>query len=215
MAISNDPLFNRLQGKIGNIVIYQMYGKTVLRAKPSVKRKPAKGLLKESQNNFKFVMQTMKSARLFVVHGFREVAIGRSAFHTALSVNLLRYRQTEDKSYHKWLQLSAGNRAGTIQSSVQLTEDRKLKIQWDAPEANKPFSNNDRMMFFAICNTQPITICELYTARRDQYQAMVGLPLESQGLEFECFISFRSELPTSNLDPELISDSKWIGNISL
>jgi hypothetical protein len=215
MAISNDPLFSRLQGKIGNLVIYQMYGKTVLRTKPSVKRKPAKGRLKESQNNFKFVMQTMKLARPFVIHGFREVANGRSAFHTALSANLIKYRLTDDKSYHKWLHLSEGNRAGTIDSSLQLTEDRKLMINWEAPEPNKPFSNNDRLMFFAICNTQPIIICELYTARRDQHLALIEMPINSKGLEFECFISFRSELPTSQLEPDLISDSKWIGNISL
>lgn len=215
MAISNDPLFGRLQGKIGNLVIYQMFGKTVLRSKPSIKRKPAKGRLKDSQNDFKIVMHTMKLAQGFVVHGFREVANGRSAFHTALSFNLKKYRTSEDKAYKNWLQLSSGKRAGADNPSIRLTDDHKLLITWSEPEANKPFSNNDRLMFFAICKTQPIVICELYTARRDQLRALLDLPMNSKGLEFDCFISFRSEIPNSNHDPDLISDSLWIGNISV
>lgn len=214
MASSNDPLFGRMKGGIGNIVVYQMFGKTVLRTKPNVKRKPASGRLKECQTDFKHVMHLMQLARTYIATGFHEVADGRSAFHTALSINLKRYKSSEDKALKDWLQLSSGKRAGAIGISLLQKGVNQIEISWKEAEPGKPASENDWVFFFAIERSSQKVCAELYVARRKHGRTFVQMPNVKAGELYDCFLTFKSDVATSRKQAELISDSIYACEIN-
>lgn len=215
MASGQDPVFGRMKGKIGTLVVYQMYGKTIVRSLPSVKRKPATGALKESQLQFKAVMNTLKMLKDILKPGFEEVAEGRSVFHTALSYNLQRYRATEETTIRVFLQLSAGRRSGATEYRLVELENRKWMLHWQGTEAGKPHSPTDWVMFAAVERNTLKTIQHYYKTRRETGELLVDFGTAEPGEVYDCFFFFRSRQIATRKKPEWVSDSCWCGEVKI
>lgn len=213
MASSNDHLFGSISGKLGNLVVYQMYGKTVIRTRPSVKRKPAMGKLKESQDDFKVVMEQMKKAQKLIRFGFSNAAKNRSAFHTALSTNLKRYRASTNKELRNWLLLSQGKMAQATGWELVKTTDDVLQIHWSRDEDEKPADTTDRLVLFLLGNLPTATYMEVLSAKRGDRQATINLPPQFTTGGYDCFTAFVPADLFINPKQASISDSLWAGEI--
>ncbi len=211
MAYTKEGFLGPFKGRIAKVVFYEMYGKMVARSLPSVKRKPAKGALKASQNDFARVMKIMQKVKPFVRLGFKDMAEGRSAFHTALSENLKRYRLAENQEDLKWLCLSKGERAGALDLTVN-TEGKVATVTWGEPEPRRPFAPNDQVMLQAINPATLDTNYNLQAATRIAGTATLTLPPTKEGEHMLVFISFMNA--TGNTDKKNlknISDSQLVG----
>lgn len=215
MAMSSDPIFGAVKGKLNNLVIYQMYGKTIIRTRPAYKRKAATGKLKKSQDDFKVVMKTLRRVKVYLSFGFNEVASGRSAFHTALSQNLLRYREVEEKSPKEWLQVSAGNRAGALDWQLTQASEGEYMLLWGKEEPDKIFHATDQLMLVLLGREKLRLHQDLYTAKRSESQALIKVPSFMEADIYDCFVCFKSERLSTQKNPDLISNSFWVGEIDL
>lgn len=194
MAYAKLGLLGEFKGRLGNTVIYEVYGKTRIRLKPSVKPPPATGAKKQAQEDFKRVMGIMQATKAFVRIGFFDEAEGRSAFHEGLSHNLKRLRESEDKNEANWLQLSTGKRASALEVSMEI-EGKQCTIRWGQPEADKPWSDQDTVMLLAL-NTASLAATMATKAQRGNHQAAIQLPPAGSGEEVLVFVAFRKQYPT-------------------
>lgn len=193
------------KGRIAKVVFYEMNGKMVARSLPTVKRKPAKGALKASQNDFARVMKIMQKVKPFLRLGFNDMAEGRSAFHTALSENLKRYRLAENRDDLTWLCVSKGERAGALNVTVNI-EGKVATVNWGEPEPRRPFSLSDRVMLLAFNPATVDSNYNLQAATRAAGTAKLILPSAKKDENMLVFISF--------MNATEMGDKKNLKNIS-
>jgi len=211
MAFTKEGFLGHFSGKLGNTVVYEMYGKTVIRSKPAYKRRPAKGALKQAQTDFSRVMKIMQAVRSVIRLGFRDVAEGRSAFHTAMSLNLVNYRSAENPEDLRWLVVSQGDRAGAQDLAMEV-QDKNANITWGDPEPGKPYKMNDQVLLLAINNMTLQTTDKVQAARRSEKRAEIALPAAKEGENILVFIAFHNPLEAvSKKSPKNFSKSLLVG----
>jgi hypothetical protein len=210
MAFSQEGLLGDFSGRIGNLVVYKLKGKTVIRSMPAVKRGPARGRLKETQEGFSRVMTVLRGMKAFVKMGFHDFAGGDYVFQKALSENLKRYHAAGGPAGLDWLLLSAGERAGAQQLSLELNETTAT-IKWGEPEPEKPWGDDDTVMALALNTTSLESTFKTSVARRSQGQATLPLPPKKEGEQIRVFVAFMN-MEGRMLKPSLknISDSQWV-----
>lgn len=215
MAGSSDAFMGRLSGRIGNLVVYQMYGKTVVRIRPGYRSKKATGLLKASQDDFKEVVAVLSRCKHLLRLGFAAEAVNRSAWNAALSANLKNYREAENKTVGNWLQLSKGKRDLADNWLVSQDQDGRLIITWkQLPLLNSRL--NDKLVVF-IQPEDPFkqASIEITSAQRRHEQAVLDIDLSKMGQTFDIFTAFIAPDYNGNLKPEGISNSMWAGQLNL
>lgn len=215
MANSSDAFWGRLSGRIGNLVVYQMYGKTVVRSRPAKRSKQATGLLKASQDGFKEVVALLSRCKHLLRLGFAAEAVNRSAWQAALSANLKNYREVENKTLDNWLQLSKGTRDMADDWQVSQNQDEQLVITWkQLPRFNSWL--NDKLVVFILPEApSKQSLIEITSARRSQEQAVLDIDLSKMGNTAEIFTAFIAADYNGNLKPEGISNSMWAGKLNL
>jgi hypothetical protein len=211
MASTKEGPLGNFSGKIGNVVAYEMFGKTVMRGRPSGKRRPAQGALKQAQSDFSRVMKVMQAARSAVRVGFNPQALGRSAFHAAMSVNLVNYRNSASPGDLHWLVISQGERAWA--KDVGLTiEGNKAVVTWGDPEPGKPYNTGDQVMLLALNDSNLDSSVNLQAAQRKEKRAELQLPPAKEGENILVFMAFHNPIEASSLKSlENVSNSMLIG----
>lgn len=189
MAFSQEGILGKFTGRLGNLVIYQMNGKIVMRTRPSKQRGPAQGRQKETQDVFARVMGILQGFKSYVKKGFNDLAGGKYVFHKALSENLKRFNASSEPDGLRWLLLSMGTRAGAQNLALQMNDGLAL-VAWGDPEPGKPFDAKDRVWLLAL-NTSTLEWTENTRAgQRSDGKAEVKLPPVEEGEELLVFISF-------------------------
>lgn len=216
MANSKEGLLSGFKGRIGDLIIYKMYGKTVIRSVPEKKRKPATGSLKKKQQSFAVVMKYMQAVKAIIRIGFYDIAIDRSPYHTAMSYNLKSYYNAVNTENTDWLQLSHGNRAMAEDLYLEKESNEQAILRWGKPEAGKVFSDNDILMFITLNRRTLTTEHDLWAAKRNKGICRIKMPKSEAGDEIDFYIAFRADIGRSaKKDPDNVSDSKWIGSLLL
>lgn len=211
MAFTKEGFLGNFKGQLANTVVYEMYGKTVIRSKPAYKRRPAKGALKQAQTDFSRVMKIMQAARSVIRLGFRDVAEGRSAFHTAMSMNLVNYRNAETPEDLRWLLVSQGDRAGALEVTMEV-QDTKAIITWGDPEPGKPYKMNDQVLLLAFNNKTLQTTDKVQAAKRSEKIAEIVLPPVKEGESILVFIAFYNPFEAlAKKSPNNFSKSQVVG----
>ncbi|MDA3942860.1 MAG: DUF6266 family protein [Bacteroidetes bacterium] len=214
MAGSDDAFMGRLSGRIGNLVVYQMYGKTVVRIRPASRTKKTSPELKASQNVFKTVIGMLKRLKHILRFGFAAEAVNRSAWNAAVSANLSRYRQVEDKSISNWLQLSAGRLAQASDWQLNKDENGQLQLSWEnGAEANG--RGGDKLIVFIVPDADQglQAVMEITAASRFSKQALVELDNPYKRAAAEVFTAFISAYYNGDRKPDGLSESVWVGRI--
>jgi hypothetical protein len=208
MAYTKEGFLGNFKGRLGNLVVYQRNGQTVIRTLTANKMPPATGAKKQAQGNFSKVMKLMQALKPYVSRGFSDVAEGKSAFHTALSVNLKRLGEATSDEGLEWLLTSQGTRAGAQQLSAEI-DNREATVRWGEPVAELPWSSNDGVMLLALNATTLETVTTSVAAIRRQQQASLTLPPTWDDQKVYLFITFYNTM-ASKKDPRNISDSQLI-----
>ena len=214
MAILEDGLMNNFIGRYGNAVVYKLNGKTVMRTLSSVKPGKAQGIQKQYRQDFGRVMKYMQAVKTFISKGFYHVAEGRSAFHTALSVNLMRYREAGMPVTPEWLLLSDGTLAGTTELSLEKQEDGTVILHWGEPETGKINAGDDVAEVIALNNRTLRSKRETLPVKRSDGQIIMQMPEVQTGDEVHFFITFRNLYhPSYKKNKSEISTSQWAGKV--
>jgi len=203
MAISEDILIGGFKGRVGNMVVYQLYGKTVMRTLPSVKPKKATGAKKRNQDDFAQVMFPLRKVTAFIRQGFYHMARGCSPFNAAISANVRCFREAGRPDGIQWLVLSDGTRAGAELLTVQTDFIQSTaQISWGQPETGKLSKLTDCVWAIAINARNFNMTREIEEVKRSEGKLIINLPEGDQGDEIHYFVSFFDHFyPGSKMNP--------------
>ncbi|MBU1367894.1 MAG: hypothetical protein KJ578_00270 [Bacteroidetes bacterium] len=213
MAGSGDAFMGRLSGRIGNLVVYQMVGKTVVRIRPAYRNKKATGKLKASQDDFKEVVAVLSKCRNLLLMGFAAQAVNRSAWNAALSANLKNYRETENKNLANWLQLCKDVRDEASDWQLAQTQDGQLRLSWKQLPPQMSRLNDKLIVFIVPENSENQALIEISSAQRRHEHAVVEVDIARID-NAEVFAAFINADYNGNLKPEGISNNTWVGRLS-
>lgn len=137
MATLKNALLSELTGQIGNVVIYKVNGKTVIRRKPERKQpyRPSK-LQRFNQLAFKEVQQFLLPLKDVLDFGFGEYMEGmKKGIHLAMSLAMKHaVSGEEDRVILKKteVRVSSGDLPLPVQINLRRENANQLRIVWDA-----------------------------------------------------------------------------------
>ncbi|MBE0637027.1 MAG: hypothetical protein IH598_00730 [Bacteroidales bacterium] len=215
MARANTGILGDFSGRIGNIVVYKLNGKTVMRMRPSGSKKKATPGQQQSRDDFSHVMKYMQRLKDVVNTGFYDVTEGRFAFHSALSANLNAYRLAGKPASAEWLKISEGDRSGAQEVQLEQFEDGTFKITWGQPEEGKKWSATDRVVLAIVNNTgKRISFTPKQSVLRNQGGITFSLLDATPGDELHFFIYFHdADGSLRKKDRRNVSPSQWVGKV--
>jgi hypothetical protein len=197
MPFKESGLLGPYSGRIGDLVIYQRKGQTIVRTRSTRKQKPQSSKQRQASERFSMVMKWMKAIKPFISIGFRDAASdGRSTYNQAMSVNLNRLYAAENPDDLQWLLPSYGTRAGAQHIQMQRQGD-SATITWGNPTPLATFSDDDLAIVMAVnANTLAINKPDL-TARRGHHTITIKLPGTNAGDKILVYIFFYDAGSTS------------------
>jgi len=200
-------LFGEFSGRLGNLIIYELNGQTVIRTRPAGPQKKATGKRKAYQNDFRHVMKLMQMAKIIVRLGFAEEHKKGTGFKKALGYHLKKYRSLERPEPLDWLELSQGDLSSALEYSSQITIDHKVKISWNGTEEHKKSYDNDRLLVLLV-NEKTHETSHLYQyVYRYQGSLIMDLPPHQPEESIRAFVSFYQDKNYNQLSKNMISNS--------
>jgi len=215
MARSDASILGDFTGRIGNIVVYKLNGKTVMRMRPAGGKKKPTPKQKQSRDDFAHVMKYMQSLNQIINTGFYDVTNGRFTFHSALSANLKAYKEAGKPEGAEWLKLSDGKRDGAEDAHVEPLEGNHFKITWGKPLVEGWRSNADRVYVVAVNSTDKgYHYVQSENAQRKQGEVVLEVLMSEPGDEIYFFIFFQNVSGSLHKkDPRNVSPSQFVGKV--
>lgn len=136
MAILNHSVLGKISGKLGNLVIYQLNGKTVVREKPRWKKSyQASSLQRLHQKKFRVATDALRPLGKVLDKGYGEwVTSTRKGFHFALSQTLRQAMIEQQEVFmvnFESVLISSGFVAPAKNPNFQVIGDQNLRITWE------------------------------------------------------------------------------------
>ncbi|MBN2615246.1 MAG: hypothetical protein JXR71_06090 [Bacteroidales bacterium] len=215
MARSDASILGDFTGRIGNIIVYKLNGKTVMRIRPNTTKRKPTPRQKQSRDDFTLVMRYMGSLKRVINTGFYDVTEGRFAYHSALSTNLKAYKAAGRPEGAEWLKLSEGNRAGAEDLQLEVLENNKFRISWGKPTAGAYENHDDRVFVVALNNSGDrwYRYTEQQNNLRSQGETLMELNFATApGDEIYFFLFFQDvDGSLRRKDPKNVSASQFVG----
>ncbi len=210
MGVLKNGLLGDFSGRLGNLVIYKMHGKTVVRSFPTVKQKKATGKRKQYQDDFGHVMGLMQMAAKFINVGWKPESKESSPFKKAFSFNLKLYRDLGRPESLEWLQLSNGSRAGAKDIKMNAISDQEFLLSWGEAEADKNFSADDRVWVLLVNERDQSgyyfgTIC-----LRSHGEVLLKTTLFNKEEPLMAFVCFGEYSPANEYKSQNVSNSQFV-----
>jgi len=215
MARSDASILGDFTGRIGNVIVYKLNGKTVMRIRPAGGKKKPTPKQKQSREDFAHVMKYMQSLNQILNTGFYDVTNGRYAFHSAFSANMKAYLDAGKPEGAEWLKLSEGKGAGAEELHLEPLEGNLFRITWGKPLGEGWWSHNDRVFVVAVNSTNELRpFTQSQTALRNQGEATIDVFQSSPGDEIHFFIFFQDvDRSLRRKNPRNVSSSQWVGKM--
>jgi hypothetical protein len=137
MATLKNALLSGISGQIGNMVIYKINGKTIIRRKPDRKYPyKASKLQRFNQLAFKEVQQFLLPLKDLLDFGFGEYTVGmKKGIHLAMSLAMKHAISGEDDRViltKTEVQVSDGNLPLPLDIRLIREGDDRLRVTWDS-----------------------------------------------------------------------------------
>lgn len=176
MARLNHPFLGQISGKLGNLVIYQLNGKTVVREKPQWKKSyQPTALQRLYQQKFKLATTALRPLNKVLDTGYGEfVSPTRKGFHLALSQTLksaINEAQGNVSVNYESILISSGFVSPVLNLQNEWIGARKLRLYWES-QGNQGNSKDSDLSWIVVYNPDQ-GIAEEFTGeafRRSQSQ---------------------------------------------
>ncbi|MBB5439395.1 hypothetical protein HDC92_003088 [Pedobacter sp. AK017] len=207
MATSNG-ISGEFKGKLGNLVSYQLKGKTVIRHIGKSNKKPSAAQLATRQK-MATIIKFLQPAVPFVNVGFELEVQGtdKNPHNAAVSYNVKNALQGQypdiTLDYSKVL-LSKGTLEPAILPEATFT-GTLLEITWQVASDMDWGIKNDRTMLFIYCPELDKAVYVLSGTRRSTGKDEIELPLSFVGKGLQVYIAFKA------VNRKSVSDSRWVG----
>jgi len=182
MATLKNPLLSQISGKLGNLVIYQVNGKTVVRERPQWKTAyKATELQQLHQQKFKEADRILRPLKQMLDFGFGEFVHGnRKGIHLAMSHAMKWAFDGENGSVEikpESLLVSSGAVATAANLLVERTGGQKVLLQWES-QGNFGASRDSDLSWVIVYNPREGLVEEINgrAFRRTQTQELEVSP---------------------------------------
>ena len=129
-------------GRLGNVVVYEMFGKTVVRSLPQKNQKKATGKRKQYQDDFRYVMKWMQYLKPMIDKCWLPEPPHQKAFKPAFSHHLKRYREMDRPNKLEWIQLTKGGLEGFGNTEMYF-DGELLQLKWSNVRIEEPSNLRD------------------------------------------------------------------------
>lgn len=207
MATLSNGLNGGFSGKLGNIIGYQAYGRTIIRSAP--KKRTKKPSAKEQLNRYKFAMMQAWLQPLlgFLRVGFKNYAPSFQGFLAAKSYNSKHaFSQREDGSWFidpALALVSFGQQLLPQTLHMQVVEDH-IEVNWST---EGHYVGIDCAMLLAYAPEMGQASYDLAAAKRNNGSARLAMPAVPLGTEVHVYLSFVA------YDHSERSNSRYLGRI--
>lgn len=136
MAILNHPFLGRISGKLGNLVIYQLNGTTIVREKPQWKKSYQPSALQLLyQQKFKKATEALRPLGKLLDLGYGEfITPTRKGIHLALSQTLksaMVETEEEPRVNFEAVLISTGFVSPFENYRLEWLDEHKIQLHWD------------------------------------------------------------------------------------
>lgn len=201
-------LFGEFSGRIGNLLVYELNGQTVVRTRPAGPQKKATGKRKQYQDDFRYVMRLMQMALEIVKIGFMEKDKKGTGFKKALGVNLKKYRALDRPKTLEWIELSRGELASANDLQTEILINGQLKITWDTTKEVDNSHPHDLVMLLLVNETNHDFMFSRQNVQRSKGELIENIPPQKEGEIVRGFISFYSTQGNTSDGLPLVSNSQ-------
>ena len=197
------------QGRVGNVIMYEMYGKTYLRSRPVIyKDKKSEKQLAQRQR-LKLAQNLVRYLNDLVRITMKDISTGRSTYHTAVSMNL---KEAIEGNYPdqyinpEKVILSKG--ALTLPNSVSLKKtDEGILLEWSIENQSEGFNHPSDNLIWCMKDIDSFVYADYQVTTTKRHQRNTLLPVPDSQRPVELWIMFRSA------DEMNISNTRWVGTI--
>lgn len=215
MAILKGGILDQAHGKIGNVVVFESNGKTILRTKATNIHKPTKGRLPIARKRFGSIAKMMSICKSFINEGYMLYNPSTICYRAAVSYNFALYdpkdKETIEPDYSK-IKLSLGGLSGSTFASAVLTENNRFKINWSGMEQGKPGFPYDKVMLLVFSSKEPNSaVIKLSAGLRSDEEAIIQVPGTYQCSDLHFYMAFFSyTLLKETKARDFVSDSQYV-----
>jgi len=181
-----------------------------MRAKATSVTNPQTPAQMTQRAKFSTVIKFLQTLTPFLRVGFKNQAIGMSAFNVAMSLNLQNaitgVYPTFAIDFEKVI-LSQGSLAGALNPSITSTIEGVLNVTWDNNSTEPGASPDDKVMLVAFNPTRQLAVTVVGGSTRISGSHTLTLPDNFVGEAVECYISFQ------NASQSDVSDSQYVNSV--
>lgn len=211
MAILKNGILGAANGKIANVVTYELNGQEIVKSIGVNKNAPTKKQLNNKQQ-MKVIMGFLSGMDTLLQTGFHPKAKGTTKNYHNLAVaynkpNALKGFYPEVRMDYSKVIISAGDLPQPLNPVVEAVVGG-LKFSWAADDLSWP-DNQDQVMLLACApaTKEHVFICS--GARRIEGWAILEIPPAMRNQVLKVYISFVSD------DRQRVADSLYLGQVSV
>lgn len=195
------------KGKVGNVIMYEMYGKTYLRSKPAFYRDKKSVTQLAQRQRMTLVQNFLRHFNDLLRISMKEAAVGKSPYHAALSLNLKAAVVGEypNQSIEPSRVILGQGSLETPKQANAKRHSNGIQIEWST-ETNEKAGPYD-VLLWAMKDTTTYDFTDFGTTsiRREDGRHLLSLPPTDKPVNI--WIMFRSR------DERVVSNSIWVGEV--
>ena len=198
-----------VSGKVANIVGARWKGIDYIRAKPQSVANPRTQLQVNQRTKFALVLRFLQPNLNFVKIGYKNFAVKKSQFNSAMSFIL---NNAITGNYPDYLidytvaLLSRGNLATALNPQFDVSTPGQVKFTWEDNSTNGNAQATDKAMVVVYNPAKGESVYITEGATRADLTQTVIIPSNYSGDDIEMFISFK------NAEETQLSNSIYIGS---
>lgn len=198
-----------VSGKVANIVGARWKGIDYIRAKPQSVANPRTQLQVNQRTKFALVLRFLQPNLNFVKIGYKNFAVKKSQFNSAMSFILNNAIIGDYPNYlidYSVALLSRGNLATALNPQFDVSTPGQVKFTWEDNSTNGNAQATDKAMVVVYNPAKGESVYITEGATRVDLTQTVIIPSNYSGDDIEMFISFMSA------DETQLSNSIYIGS---
>jgi len=218
MEIVKIGILGRISGKVNDAVWVNRRGKNYVRKLPEHYNDANTEFQAAQRLKFAMVMGTLKPMSGFIRIGYRDYAVKMSAFNAAFSYNLRYAIKGESPDFaidYPSLLVSRGNLAGAVNPACESSRPGTVCIRWDNNSDIDNASESDLAMVLIYNPDKQKAIYLTDRAKRATGSIDVEVPAEFKDNIVHCYLSFMTLKPMFGKRRNGMSDSKYLGSVSI
>ena len=212
MGTIKKGILGGFSGKVGTVIGGNWKGIDYMRSKAASISNPKTEAQLDQRARFGAALKFLQPLTSFLRVGFKNYAVKKTAFNSAMSYNLNNALAGAFPEYfidYASALVSRGSLPGALNPQVQSTIPNQIDFTWQDNSQDSTASPNDRVLLVVLNPSKQKAISIIGGNERTVGQQSIEVPSTFMGDEVHCYIAFQ------NINQSVLSDSVYVGSVGL